>query len=68
MNLLKFEPGLTRAVGERDDPPVVDIAATVEHDLGNALFDCTLRGERTDLLGTFLIAALIAECRLNAGG
>ena len=68
MNLLKFEPGLARTVGERDDSTVVNVTATVEHDLGDALFDRALRRERTDLLGTLLIAALTAECRLNAGG
>ena len=65
---LQLQAALTGAISQGLNTAMINVATTVEHDLGDALFDRALRRERADLLGTFLIAALTAECRLNAGG
>jgi hypothetical protein len=60
-DLLEFQSVLTRRIRERLDVAVIEIAAAVEHDLGDSLVLGLFRDQRTDGLRRGRIRALRAE-------
>src|SRR5690242_6876243 len=55
---LKFESSFARRLGQGAHAPVVEVAVTIEDDLGDALLFAGLRDELADLLRGFDLVVL----------
>lgn len=59
--VLEFQPSFTGCFSECGDTAMVNIAATVEYDFRDALFESALSDFCTDSLSCFDVAAVVLE-------